>query len=85
MPALAMLAAIGLSIYAIAQSSRKWLTALYLIGVMAAAVGFGAVIGFAFSTPQMSGHLAAMLMPWAGIVASIERIRHYSKTKTAVR
>lgn len=82
--ALALLAALGLTVYAIVQSSRKWLTALYLVGIIFAGFGIGAIIGFAFGSPEIGGHLAAILGPWAAIVASTERIRHYRKTKTAV-
>lgn len=76
-----LLGALVLAVMAIIQSPRKVRTALYLIGVLVGAVAVGAILGLAFRSPEMGGPCFSAPGPWAVIVAALERIRYYSKSK----
>ena len=75
------LTAVVLTIIAIVRGSRKWHTAMYVIGCMIAGLAVGVGVGLAFHSPPAAGTLGALLMQMAGIASAIERIRFYGKTK----
>jgi uncharacterized transporter YbjL len=76
------LAAIVLAVVAIVRSPQKLHTALLIVGAMLIGLALAIGIGFATGNAYSAGALAGSLTSFAGIAASIERIRRYRKGVT---
>jgi hypothetical protein len=80
--AIVFLAAIVLAVIATVRSPQKLHTALVIVGAMLIGLAVGIGFGFVTGNALAAGALAGGLMSFAGIAASIERIRRYRKAVT---